>query len=168
MKTSASTTDLQGSFETRAASGHFLDAGERAKAIGLALSGGGTRAIAFHLGCFRALNQLGLLDHVAILSTVSGGSVIGAYFHAHRGDFASFEAKIRELVGPMCRKLLSATGIKVAVAFTVVGIFVSRRSPGHLVPRTGFAVRPSAIRLFDCSKRRAVMQGLTDFRSRAF
>ncbi len=97
------------------------------RSIGLALSGGGSRAIAFHLGCLRALNQLGLLDRVAFLSTVSGGSVIGAYFHAHQGDFASFEAKIRELlarglVAPMRRKLFSALGIKVATAFVVVGI----------------------------------------------
>jgi len=94
--------------------------------IGLALSGGGSRAIAFHLGCLRALDQLGLLDRIAILSTVSGGSVIGAYFHAHQGDFVSFEAKIRELlaqglVAPMRRKLFSALGIKVAAAFIVVG-----------------------------------------------
>ena len=53
--------------------------------IGLALSGGGSRAIAFHLGCLRALNRLGLLERVAVLSTVSGGSVIGACFHAHHG-----------------------------------------------------------------------------------
>jgi NTE family protein len=95
--------------------------------IGLALSGGGSRAIAFHLGCLRALNRLGLLDRVAVLSTVSGGSVIGAYFHAHGGDFALFEAKIRDLlaqglVAPMCRKLFSAIGIKVAAAFIDVGL----------------------------------------------
>jgi NTE family protein len=95
--------------------------------LGLALSGGGARAIAFHLGCLRALNQLGLLDRVAVLSTVSGGSVIGACFHAHRGDFASFETKIRGLlarglVAPMCRRLFSLLGLKVIAAFTVVGI----------------------------------------------
>src|SRR4030081_1581225 len=99
--------------------------------IGFALLGGGSRAIAFHLGCLRALHRLGLLDRVAILSTVSGGSVIGAYFHAHfhggGGDFAPFEAKIRALLAqglaaPMCRKLFSMTGIKVAAAFTVIGL----------------------------------------------
>jgi NTE family protein len=95
--------------------------------IGLALSGGGCRAIAFHLGCLRALNRLGLLDRVAVLSTVSGGSAIGAYFHAHRGDFASFEASIRALlakglVAPMRRKLFSPLGINVAAAFVSVGI----------------------------------------------
>jgi NTE family protein len=94
--------------------------------IGLALSGGGSRAIAFHLGCLRALNRLGLLDRVAVLSTVSGGSVVGAYFHAHRGDFASFEASIRALLAqglvvPMRRKLFSPLGIKVAAAFVAVG-----------------------------------------------
>jgi NTE family protein len=95
--------------------------------IGLALSGGGARAIAFHLGCLRALNKLGLLDRLAVLSTVSGGSVIGAYFHAHQGDFAAFEATMRALlaqglVAPMCRKLWSRLGIKVVAAFVVVGI----------------------------------------------
>src|SRR5208283_3651720 len=95
--------------------------------IGLALSGGGSRAIAFHLGCLRALNQLGLLDRVVVLSTVSGGSVIGACFHAHQGNFASFETKIRELliqglVRPMRRKLFSAVGIKVVAALVVVGV----------------------------------------------
>jgi NTE family protein len=94
--------------------------------IGLALSGGGSRAIAFHLGCLRALNELGLLDRVAVLSTVSGGSVIGAYFHAHHGDFSSFEAKIRDvlaegLVKPMRRRLFGVLGIKIIAAFILTG-----------------------------------------------
>jgi NTE family protein len=94
--------------------------------IGLALSGGGSRAIAFHLGCLRALNQLGLLDRIDVLSTVSGGSVIGAYLHAHQGDFASFEVKIREilsqgLVRRMGRKLFSPLGLKVTCTFALIG-----------------------------------------------
>jgi NTE family protein len=93
--------------------------------IGLALSGGGSRAIAFHLGCLRALNRLGLLDRVSVLSTVSGGSVIGACYHAHRGDFASFEAKLRDLLSQgllagMRRKLFTWLGLKVAGAFVTV------------------------------------------------
>jgi hypothetical protein len=32
--------------------------------IGLALSGGGSRAIAFHLGCLRALQERGVLQKV--------------------------------------------------------------------------------------------------------
>jgi NTE family protein len=95
--------------------------------IGLALSGGGSRAMAFHLGCLRALNQLGLLDRIEVLSTVSGGSVIGVSFHAHQGDFASFEAKIRTvlaqgLVKRMCRRLLTPLGLKVVAAFAAIGL----------------------------------------------
>jgi NTE family protein len=64
--------------------------------IGLALSGGGSRAMAFHLGCLRALNDVRLLDQVRVLSTISGGSVIGAYYAYTPGKlFSEFEADIR-------------------------------------------------------------------------
>jgi NTE family protein len=101
--------------------------GGDARKIGLALSGGGSRAIAFHLGCLRALNQLGLLDRVNVLSTVSGGSVIGAYYMAHQGDFSSFEGKIREVLSrglakPMARRLFSLLGIKIIGAFIMIGL----------------------------------------------
>src|SRR5207247_7137422 len=43
--------------------------------IGLALSGGGSRAAAFHLGCLRALSGLGLLPRVRVLSGISGGAL---------------------------------------------------------------------------------------------
>ena len=67
--------------------------------IGLALSGGGSRAMAFHLGCLRALNDLELLDKVGVLSTISGGSVIGAYYAYSPGkSFEEFEADIRRFL----------------------------------------------------------------------
>ena len=95
--------------------------------IGLALSGGGSRAIAFHLGCLRALKRLGLLDRVSVLSTVSGGSVIGAYYMAHRGDFSSFESNIREVLSrglakPMVSRLFGLLGIKIIAAFIIIGL----------------------------------------------
>ncbi len=48
--------------------------------IGLALSGGGFRASIFHLGVIRRLEELGIMKDVSVLSTVSGGSIIGAYY----------------------------------------------------------------------------------------
>lgn len=53
-------------------------AGEE-KRIGLALSGGGFRAAAFHLGVFRKLEEHDLLAKVDLLSCVSGGSIAGAF-----------------------------------------------------------------------------------------
>ena len=60
--------------------------------IGLALSGGGSRAMAFHLGCLKALNNIGLLDKIGVISTISGGSVIGAYYaYTPEKSFNEFE-----------------------------------------------------------------------------
>ncbi len=76
--------------------------------IGLALSGGGSRAMAFHLGCLRALHEIGLLDRVGVISTISGGSVIGAYYaYTPEKSFAEFEADIRGFLRPgFQRKLI--------------------------------------------------------------
>lgn len=48
--------------------------------IGLALSGGGYRAAAYHIGTLRALQKLKILDKVDVISSVSGGSIISAYY----------------------------------------------------------------------------------------
>lgn len=66
--------------------------------IGLALSGGGSRAMAFHLGCLRALHQAGLLDRIATISAVSGGSVIAGLYCSYPGDFDAFERRAHELL----------------------------------------------------------------------
>jgi NTE family protein len=49
------------------------------KRIGLALSGGGFRAAAFHLGVFKKLDELGLLEKIDLLTCVSGGSIAGGF-----------------------------------------------------------------------------------------
>ncbi|MEM9356267.1 MAG: patatin-like phospholipase family protein [Pseudomonadota bacterium] len=79
--------------------------------IGLALSGGGSRAMAFHLGCMRALHQRGVLDKIAILSSVSGGSVIAALYSYWDDPFDEFEARVRSqlrrgYVGGIARQTL--------------------------------------------------------------
>lgn len=48
--------------------------------LGLALSGGGFRAAIFHLGVIRRLEEIGLMPYISVISTVSGGSIIGAYY----------------------------------------------------------------------------------------
>lgn len=66
--------------------------------IGLALSGGGSRAIAFHLGCLRALHDRGVLEKVELLSGVSGGSVIGALYAYTDEPFPAFDQRIEEVL----------------------------------------------------------------------
>jgi predicted acylesterase/phospholipase RssA len=53
---------------------------DRAPKLGLALAGGGFRAALFHIGVLRRLAEFDLLRYVDVLSTVSGGSVVGALY----------------------------------------------------------------------------------------
>lgn len=66
------------------------------KKIGLALSGGGYRAAAYHIGTLRALHKLGILDKVEVISSVSGGSIVAAYYALHKDNFEEFEQTIIE------------------------------------------------------------------------
>ena len=84
------------------------------KRIGLALSGGGSRAVAFHLGTLRALEDLELLDEVDVISGVSGGSVMTGllgYSEApfSRIDWAAVEFLRRGLVRSALKKLIHPT-----------------------------------------------------------
>ena len=55
--------------------------------------------MAFHLGCLRALHELGILERVGVISTISGGSVIGAYYAYTPGKpFSDFETDVRRLL----------------------------------------------------------------------
>lgn len=66
--------------------------------IGLALSGGGSRAIAFHLGCLRALNDRGILNKIQIISGVSGGSIISAMYAYSNCSFEEFENRVSKFL----------------------------------------------------------------------
>ena len=52
---------------------------DQREGIGLCLSGGGYRALLFHLGALRRLNELGFLEKLKTISAVSGGSIIAAH-----------------------------------------------------------------------------------------
>jgi NTE family protein len=49
--------------------------------LGLALSGGGFRASFFHIGVLARMAEIGKLSQVEVISTVSGGSIIGAMYY---------------------------------------------------------------------------------------
>jgi NTE family protein len=58
--------------------------------FGLALSGGGYRAAAFHLGTLKKLHEMGRLSDIEVISTISGGSITGAAYCLHKGSFEEF------------------------------------------------------------------------------
>jgi NTE family protein len=59
--------------------------------VGLCLSGGGYRAMLFHLGALWRLNQLGYLAKLDRVSSVSGGSITAAALARRWGEL-SFDA----------------------------------------------------------------------------
>jgi NTE family protein len=68
------------------------------KKLGLALSGGGFRTALFHIGTLLRLAELGVLKHVGVLSTVSGGSIVGAAFYLR------LLKRVEEVGGPLTDK----------------------------------------------------------------
>jgi len=103
---------------------------EEKRTIALMLSGGGSRAIAFHLGCLRALNRRGLLKNIKTVSSVSGGSVIAAVYCLDGEDFDAFEKRITAflksgLFKPAVKTAISPTGLFwVLSEIFMLGIYV--------------------------------------------
>src|SRR5262245_14271784 len=68
--------------------------------IGIALSGGGFRAMLFHAGALMRLNELGLLARAKRVSSVSGGSIAAGYLATVWGKLGAPQngvfAKFRE------------------------------------------------------------------------
>lgn len=86
--------------------------------IGLALSGGGYRAAAYHIGALRALHKLGVLDKIDVISSVSGGSIIAACYALHDGDYESFEKTFSE---KMRKGVLHLSLINLILVLALVG-----------------------------------------------
>ena len=91
------------------------------KKIGLALSGGGYRAAAYHIGTLRALRKMGILDKMDVISSVSGGSITAAYYALHKDDFDEFEKTFKE---KLKRGVLGTSGILLALYVIILLIVI--------------------------------------------
>jgi NTE family protein len=110
------------------------------ESLGLALSGGGYRAMLFHAGSLWRMRDAGLLRYVTRVSSVSGGSIIAARLGLvwHRIDWDDQgESFRRQLVDPI-RQLAGETVDWVAAAegalpFTTVGHQLAKAYGKHLL-----------------------------------
>jgi NTE family protein len=112
--------DLQSEFEARAATGDFLNAGKIEEGVGLCLSGGGYRAMLYHVGAVVRLNELGMLSQLKEIASVSGGSITaGALARAWsqlRFDEAGMAGNlIEEFAKPLIRLASVAVDVKAAL-----------------------------------------------------
>jgi len=77
--------------------------------IGIALSGGGFRASIFHLGVIRRLEELGLMKNISVISAVSGGSIIAAYY------IIEMERRLRENLSYLVQKAKTLDQIRLEI-----------------------------------------------------
>jgi predicted acylesterase/phospholipase RssA len=66
--------------------------------VGLALSGGGFRASLYHIGVLARLAEIDALRRVEVISTVSGGSIVGAHYYLEVQDL--LQRKTDAEIGP--------------------------------------------------------------------
>lgn len=105
----------------------------RAPGIGLCLSGGGYRAMVFHLGALWRLNELSYLKKLDRVSSVSGGSITAAALALRwaRLDFDDNGVSgrfVEEVVTPV-RRLASVT---VDVPAVLLGLLPGRSAAGEV------------------------------------
>ncbi len=80
--------------------------------IGLALSGGGIRAAAFHAGVLKRLAERGLVEHVVHISTVSGGSLFTGMVYRVANYKWPTSSQYIENVLPTIRRILTTTSLQ--------------------------------------------------------
>jgi predicted acylesterase/phospholipase RssA len=99
---------------------------------GMAFSGGGFRATAYHLGVLRRLDQLGTLSKIRFISAVSGGAILAAYWcywltFEDKGNreatWNSFEQKVTSLLRADVRRWLLIRGLCAPMAY--MGLLVA-------------------------------------------
>jgi NTE family protein len=108
--------------------------------LGLCLSGGGYRAMLFHLGALWRLNETALLKDVERVSSVSGGSITAATLGLHWGGLdwqngvaANLEELVVAPVRALARETIDASSvIEGRLPFTSVGKRVAHAYREHL------------------------------------
>ena len=101
--------------------------------IGLAVSGGGYRAMLFHLGAFLRLYELGLLQRLDRVSSVSGGSITAAKIALEWPKLATRDDFFEHVVTPI-RRLADKT---IDIPCIMAGILL----PGSIASYVAFAYR---------------------------
>lgn len=99
---------------------------EPREGVGLCLSGGGYRAMLFHLGALWRLNELGYLPRLTRVSSVSGGSITAGVLGLKWKDLI-FEEGVATNFGIVVDPLLEMAGRNVHLPAILKGLF----SPGN-------------------------------------
>jgi NTE family protein len=98
--------------------------------MGLCLSGGGYRAMVFHLGCIIRLNEAGLLNKLKRISSVSGGSITAGVLGL-KWKSLGFKNDIAQNLQPVIDSVRIMAGKTIDVGAVLEGILL----PGMISKR---------------------------------
>lgn len=106
--------------------------------LGVAMSGGGSRAAAFHLGALRALHHLEVLPQVDVISGVSGGALMAAMWAYYPGTFEEFDHDACDLLRRGLHRDIARHALRPApVARSLLTVAATLTRPGrHAALRT--------------------------------
>jgi len=90
------------------------------KNIGMALSGGGIRAMLFHLGLFKWLAENNLMEKVKRISTVSGASLCVGMIYAHNNLGWPTSQQFLDVVLPSIEKALQVDLQRTSISKLIV------------------------------------------------
>src|SRR5438093_9721820 len=93
------------------------------KGIALCLSGGGYRALLFHVGALWRLNELGYLPQLARISSVSGGSITAGVLGLHWNKLAFVNDVATRFVEEVVAPLRAMANETIDVGDVLKGIF---------------------------------------------
>lgn len=119
--------------------------------LGLALSGGGSRAAAFHRGALRGLAELGMLDGIDVVSTVSGGSVFAAAWMAAQWRGRSVPAFLEDIAEELARGFIARS-----LSWRVFKLFVRSYTRSNLLAETFDRALMHGMKLGDLPERPAL------------
>ena len=118
--------DLQGSFVADKTHGDFLNAKKLEDRLGLCLSGGGYRAMLYHLGALVRLNELGLLSELREVASVSGGSIISGVLGLAWPKFKFSDKKVSNFYELVTVPILKFATVGVDMRAALFGLLPGR------------------------------------------
>ncbi len=102
------------------------------KGTALCLSGGGYRAMIFHLGALWRLNEIGYLGRLKRVSSVSGGSITAGMLGLRWSKLGFRKGIARNFVSEVVEPLRRLAGVTIDVRSILAGLFLPGGAGGRI------------------------------------
>jgi len=96
--------------------------------IGLALSGGGMRALVYHLGVLKWIAEQGVMDEIVRISSVSGGSLCAGLVFVHSNGKWPSNSEFLGHTLPKIKEIILANDIQLTAMLRLFPFWLHRRT----------------------------------------